>query len=64
MRFKIFRPNEEWHPKFLWAPMILNEKIIWLETVERRWDPNQLHWVDSDLCMGCYDYRIKENKNA
>jgi hypothetical protein len=46
------RPKDraEWQRWFAWHPVIINNVTVWLETVERKKDPDIFDWA--------YGYRI------
>lgn len=46
----------EWHKWFAWHPVLIDNVTVWLETVERKRDPDIFDWV--------YSYRTIEKKKA
>lgn len=62
MRIELFKDNKPrtWSNWFAWRPVFVDECLIWLETIERK-------WIDSQILLPCssmdgwYDYRLKDN---
>ena len=44
----------EWRKWFAWHPVLIDNVTVWLETVERKRDPDIFDWV--------YSYRTIEKK--
>lgn len=36
------RCTYEWSRWFAWRPVEVGSKVVWLEWIERRWDPDRL----------------------
>jgi len=45
----------EWKRWFAWHPVIIDNVTVWLETIERKKDPDIFDWI--------YSYRTIEKKN-
>jgi len=46
-----------WHKWFAWHPVLIDNVTVWLETIERKRDPDIFDWV--------YSYRtIEKNKDG
>jgi hypothetical protein len=55
MRIKPKMKRMEWRRWFAWHPVIIDNVTVWLETIERKRDPDIFDWV--------YSYRFIDKKN-
>lgn len=60
MRLK-WRDKELWYRWFAWHPVVMSNSIIWLQYVERRWNPGfnlvAIHPDDRGEYAGAWEYR-------
>ena len=52
-----------WQSWFAWYPTWIGNRLIWLQTVERIWDDELNHWLDSSGygdTDGGWKYRLLE----
>jgi hypothetical protein len=58
------RYNISWHTYFSWFPMWFDEAFIWMERIERKWNPEVIsydEWV-GPIVTGGWEYRIPASK--
>ena len=48
--------SDTWHQWFAWHPVRVNNWLVWLESIERRYAPDAycIDWLD---CGGFWEYR-------
>lgn len=60
----LLKDRDDWQETFLIFPTEIKNQLVWLETVERRWNPNKnfrcIDHYDPGEYDGGWDYRLKE----